>query len=363
MYNKKQAEDLVASLASSDLDISFEKGRLTESYRVNSDDIRNLLDKAYEAGVAQVDHTGIAKNPLLIDKVADGIMSQYHNGNTIPSGSGMGIYGGKLKEMLLDAYSIGDKNSYSAEHALDGIKGDLAACIINAEKLNTNKLKPETLTALQHLTAAYDLSASGQRDAHSLAVQHVEVAKNLIEDSFSAKGPAANHISHSITAILAKEDSAYVLTELSHEVDGKVLPLETKPSLKEVRDFVGQVVQAYSQVFDDPTAGGKAVDDGVAVPAIAIPKQKPTTTAEIEAVKQVQKAYEATMAVADLLEAGKEDEALKQYTIARKEATKAFHALAKCPEYRPEAREALGKALKPHERDLPVGNRDRGHQR
>ena len=74
MYNKKQAEDLVASLASSDLDISFEKGRLTESYRVNSDDIRNLLDKAYEAGVAQVDHTGIAKNPLLIDKVADGKM-------------------------------------------------------------------------------------------------------------------------------------------------------------------------------------------------------------------------------------------------------------------------------------------------
>jgi hypothetical protein len=362
MFKERESLEAVSVLARSKAGIYLGSGTEHEIRTLKNEDLHNLLDDAYESGVAQADHTGVAKEPFLIDKVAGRII-QRHLQKEIPAGTELEIAGGTLKEMLLDAYCIGDKNSYSADHALDGIKGDLAACIINAEKLNTSKLKPETLIALQHLTAAYDLSASGQPDAHSLAVQHVEVAKNLVEDSFAAKGPAANHISHSITAILAKDDSAYVLRKLAHEVDGKVLPLDTKPSLKEVRDFVGQVVQAYSQVFDDPTAGGKAVDDGVAVPAIAVPKQKPNTTAELEAVKQVQKAYEATMAVADLLEAGKEDEALKQYTVARKEATKAFHALTKCPEYRPEAREALGKALKPHERDLPVGNGDRGQQR
>ncbi|MBU2853006.1 hypothetical protein [Acidithiobacillus ferriphilus] len=248
--------------------------------------------------------------------------------------------------------------------ALLCLRDDLAGIVLNIDRLDSRRLDQKTQTALTHLTEAYNFSASEHPDAHSYAVQRVDSARLLLEDNFAKKcGPAANKISETITAIISKPANVAVLQE-SREPFSPVAPLsKPTPNKEEMRDFVAQVVKAYSQVFDDPTAGGKAVDDGVAVPAIAIPKQKPTTTAEIEAVKQVQKAYEATMAVADLLEAGKEDEALKQYTIARKEATKAFHALAKCPEYRPEAREALGKALKPHERDLPVGNRDRGHQR
>jgi hypothetical protein len=358
MYDEKQAQEVLVVLARSKLGIGLEAGTLVENCKMNSEDLINLIDDAYVAGVAQTDKTGVAKQPFLIDKVADKVIAKHFNG-TVIAGTEIEITGGTLKEILLDAYQVGNMNSYSPKRALDSLKGELAGVLTNVAKLDTKKLKAETQVALQHLTEAYNLTASGLPEAHSLAVQHVEAAKNLLEDGFTAKGPAANHISYSITAMLAKEDSAYVCFRTLSDVDGKVSPLiGTKPTMNEVRDFVAQVVKGYSQVFDDPTAGGKLAEEGIPVPAIAVPKQKPTNTAEIEAVKQVQKAYEATMAVADLLEAGKDDEALKQYVIARKEATKAFHALEKCPEYRPEAREALGKALKPHERDIePDGGR------
>lgn len=244
------------------------------------------------------------------------------------------------------------------KEALDGLVPDLKAVVSNIEKLDEKKLDKNSQTALQHLKTAYDVAASGAPDAHSYAVQHVDTARLLLADDFGKKYGSAHKISEIIVAIMGKPANVAALQE-SREPLGPVAPLlKLTPDKAEMLAFVEQVVNAYSQVFDDPTAGGKLAEEGVPVPTIAVAKQKPSNTAEIEAVKQVQKAYEATMAVVDLLEAGKEDEALKQYVIARKEATKAFHALEKCPEYIPEAREALGKALKPHERDIvPDGGR------
>lgn len=126
---------------------------------------------------------------------------------------------------------------------------------------------------------------------------------------------------------------------------------------KEAEGFIKSIVRGYSAVYDDPTAGAPLAPAGDRQPDAVVPKvrQGPKTGDEKFAVEQVHKAYLAAMKVQDAFQAGQVDEGLKHYTAARREAVKAYHALEKCPDYRPEARKAIGAALTALERDPKIG--------
>lgn len=126
---------------------------------------------------------------------------------------------------------------------------------------------------------------------------------------------------------------------------------------KEAEGFIKSIVHGYATVYDDPTAGAPLAPAGDRQPDAVVPKvrQEPKTAAEKAAVEQVHAAYQAAMKVQDAFQVGKIDEGLKHYVEARREAIKAYHALEKCPDYKPEARVAIGKALTALERDTKVG--------
>ncbi len=126
---------------------------------------------------------------------------------------------------------------------------------------------------------------------------------------------------------------------------------------KEAEGFIKSIVRGYSAVYDDPTAGAPLAPAGERQPDADTAKvcQEPKTAAEKAAVEQVHAAYQAAMRVQDAFQMGNVDEGLKHYVEARREAVKAYHALEKCPDYKPEARVAIGKALTALERDPKVG--------
>jgi len=133
--------------------------------------------------------------------------------------------------------------------------------------------------------------------------------------------------------------------------------------------FIQSVVEAYRQVFDDPTAGAPLAPSGEKVDPV-VPKVRKIANTDLEkaAVEQVQRAYLKAMEAQDAFAAGDKEKGLALYIETRREATKAYHALEKCPDYCPEARKALGKALSPIEKDPKVGpeiakgkGKDRGH--
>ncbi len=126
---------------------------------------------------------------------------------------------------------------------------------------------------------------------------------------------------------------------------------------KEAEGFIKSIVQGYSAVYDDPTAGAPLAPAGDRQPDVDMAKvrQEPKTAAEKAAVEQVHAAYQAAMKVQDAFQAGHVDEGLRHYVEARREAVKAYHALEKCPDYQPEARKAIGKALTALERDPKIG--------
>ena len=126
---------------------------------------------------------------------------------------------------------------------------------------------------------------------------------------------------------------------------------------KEAEGFIKSIVQGYSAVYDDPTAGAPLAPAGDRQPDAVVPKvrQEPKTAAEKAAVEQVHAAYQAAMRVQDAFQLGKTDEGLKHYASARREAVKAYHALEKCPDYQPEARKVIGAALTALECDPKIG--------
>jgi len=132
--------------------------------------------------------------------------------------------------------------------------------------------------------------------------------------------------------------------------------LDKDKQVKRAEGFIKSVVEAYRQVFDDPTAGAPLAPAGEKVdPVVPKVRKMAVTDAEKAAVAQVQRAYLKAMEAQDAFAAGDKDKGLALYLETRREAVKAYHALEKCPDYCPEARKALGQALSPIEKDPKVG--------
>jgi hypothetical protein len=114
-----------------------------------------------------------------------------------------------------------------------------------------------------------------------------------------------------------------------------------------------KILKKWSKVNfgrDIITAHTMAVGGQIANSNKVYPEQSPPTKYnEIEALKHLEKAREAAGTFVEVSLEGYGHTVQKFYTEAKKEAVKAFTALEKCPDFRPEVQKLLGKTLDPQD--------------
>ncbi len=264
------------------------------------------------------------------------------------SGKGPGTEGwGKLSEPARKAYVALEAAYEHATHP-DQVDNPHTAGVTAAEAAKT----PEKRATIRQESADKAFTA-------------LQVANGLVQADATLKtspdfSRVRTTLSHGIAGRDVDRDAVYAGMQSSEvqALDTLVAGRKDKAlRQKEAEGFIKSIVQGYSAVYDDPTAGAPLAPAGdrKPYPVEHQVRQEPKTDAEKAAVEQVHKAYEAAMRVQDAFQEGKIDEGLKHYTEARREAVKAYHALEKCPDYKPDARAAIGKALTRLERDPKVG--------
>lgn len=148
-----------------------------------------------------------------------------------------------------------------------------------------------------------------------------------------------------VMANRSKEESEYWAKKAEQREKEKAKEEKRLKPFKQRLD-AEYIVDAYTVAV----GGTLRRDHAAVVKSKTVPKQsEPTKYNEIAALKHLAKAQELAVNFIELSHEGNTQSANKYYRDTQKEAVKAFVALEKCPEFRPQALKILGEALDPSE--------------